>query len=144
MIRVMGQPEANPREGGVKIVFDVRQEVVDVAIAQVSAAGFEVRRYYPAGDEPRRGGSGAGYVRLGAERPMIRFAESEQAEIISAFEAVREARALSCTVIGVDIWTAGGSAGLAGVREPRRPLPTADTPGAVRALPGPTTVAAAR
>ena len=126
----MAQPEFEPREGGVKIVFDVPQELVDVAIVHVSTADFEVRRYYPSGDEPRIGGSPVGYVRLGAERALSFLTEPEQAQIVTAFEAVSAARALSCTVIGVDTWTAGGSDGLTGVREPRRPLPSAGTPGA--------------
>jgi hypothetical protein len=126
----MEQPGFEPREGGVKIVFDVPQELVEVATVQVSEAGFEVRRYYDAGDEPRIGGSAAGYVRLGAERATSCFTESEQAEIVTVFEAVSGAQALSCTVIGVDTWRAGGSDGLTGVREPRRPLPSAGAPGA--------------
>jgi hypothetical protein len=40
MIRVMGDPAFEPREGGVTIVFDVPQDLVDVAIVHVSAAGF--------------------------------------------------------------------------------------------------------
>jgi hypothetical protein len=131
MIRLVGQPDFEPREGGVKIVFDVSQELVDVAIVHVSAAGFQVRRYYPSGNEPGIGGSAVGYVRLGAERALSFVTESEQAEIVTAFEAVSAAWAWSCTVIGVDTWTAGGcSDGLTGVREPRRPLPSAGTPGA--------------
>ncbi len=73
-------------------------------------------------------------MRLGAERATSLFTESEQADVVTAFEAVSAAQALSCTVIGVDTWTAGGSDGLAGVREPRRPLPSAGAPGAAADL----------
>ena len=130
----MEQPVFGPREGGVKIVFDVRQDLVEVVTDEVSDAGFEVRRYYGPGDEPRIGGSASGYVRLGAERATFLFTASEQAEIVTAFEAVSAAWALSCAVVGVDTWTAGGSDGLTGVREPRRPLPSAGAPGAAANL----------
>jgi len=132
----VGHPDFEPREGGVKIVFDVPNELVELAIAQVSAAEFDVRRYYPSGDEPAVGGSAAGYLRLGAERAISFFTESELAEIVAAFEAVSAARGLSCIVIGVDTWSAGDSDGATGIREPRRPLPSAGTPGAEVGLPG--------
>ena len=123
-----------PREGGVKIVFDVPHDLAEIVVAQVSEAGFEVRRYYRPGKEPRVGGSAEGYVRLGAERATSLFTESEQAEIVTAFDVVCAERALPCTVIGVDSWTGGDSDGPAGVRQPRQPLPSAGTPGATADL----------
>ena len=111
------------RKGGVKVVFDVVEHLVAQTTVRVTAAGFDVHPYYPEGRLPRRGGPGAGLVRLGAERATRTFTESEQAEIVTAFEAVRATHALACTVVGVDAWEAGGPDGSAGVRAARSPVP---------------------
>jgi hypothetical protein len=116
-------PDFTPREGGVKVVFDVREAEVAAAERVVSVAGFEVRRYYRLGKEPRTGGAAAGWVRLGAERPMREFSEAESDRIVAAFDALQREAGFSCVRVATDQWTAGGEGGLAGDREPRRPQP---------------------
>jgi hypothetical protein len=136
MIAGMAIPGAEPVEGGVKIVFDVPEELAVEIAAQLGDAGFDVRRYYRSADEAGRpGGAATGFVRLGAERPMRAFTDSEQAGIVAAFEAAQVTRRIRCTIVGVDTWQAGGGSGRPGVREPRRPRPRADAPGAVVELP---------
>jgi hypothetical protein len=100
-----------PRAGGVKVVFDVEEAVADHVARTVGAAGFEVRRYYVPGHEPRRGGAAPGCVRLGAERALQEFTETEQDSVVAAFESVQGRAGFACTRIGVDSWTAGGGGG---------------------------------
>lgn len=71
-------PAFDPREGGVKVVFDVPEDVVDDAVREITAAGFAVGRYYSGEAEHRVGGSAPGWIRLGAERPMLEFTDAEQ------------------------------------------------------------------
>ena len=123
----------DPREGGVKIVFDVPEQDVDSVVVQVAAAGFGVRRYYP-DDEPRRGGPQPGDVRLGAERAMTEFTDAEVEAIVADFDAVQARTGFGCRRIGTDTWTAGGG-GPAGDREPRDPLPRTGV-GSAAAVPG--------
>lgn len=120
----MTVPAFDPREGGVKVVFDAPEDVVDDVVRQVAAAGFAVSRYYSRETEHRIGGSEPGWIRLEAERPMVEFTEAEQRRIVAAFDAVLQASAITCRRMGTDAWTAGGrDTGLAGDREPRRPAP---------------------
>jgi len=124
----MTVPAFDPREGGVKVVFDVPEDVVDDVVRQIAAAGFAVGRYYSRETEHRIGGSEAGWIRLGAERPMVEFTEAEQHRIVVAFDAVLQESAIPCRRMGTDAWTAGGrDTGLAGDREPRRPAPITDS-----------------
>ena len=118
----MGTGDFDPREGGVKIVFDVAEADVAEIVRTVRAAGFDVRHYYPS-DKPRRGGSAPGLVRLGAERAMHEFTEAEQARIVAAFDAAQSVAGFACARVGTDVWTAGNRNGPSGVREPRRPRP---------------------
>ncbi|MGO8884613.1 MAG: hypothetical protein ACLPUO_11315 [Streptosporangiaceae bacterium] len=62
----MSEPQFEPHEGGVKVVFDVRADEAGEIARTVAAAGFEVSRYYGPGRQPRRGGSAPGWIRLGA------------------------------------------------------------------------------
>lgn len=124
-----------PREGGVKVVFDVPTDLTDHIARVVGDAGFDVHRYYEPEDEHRPGGSPSGQIRLGAERPWHTFTDAEQGEIVAAFEAARVAHALPCAVVGVDSWDAGGPDGPSGVREPRRPLPVAQAASATADVP---------
>ncbi len=61
----MTVPAFDPREGGVKVVFDVPEDVVDDVVREIDAAGFAVGRYYSAEAEHRIGGSEPGWIRLG-------------------------------------------------------------------------------
>lgn len=128
-------PTFEPREGGVKIVFDVMESVADDVAQTVRGAGFDVRRYYQPEDEHGPGGSAPGYQRLGAERPMRTFTEAEQATIVAAFDDTQAQTGFTCSRVGVDVWTAGDHAGPAGVHEPRRPKPVADNGRALAAVP---------
>jgi hypothetical protein len=121
----MDRPKSEPREGGVKIVFDVPERVLHEASTRVAAAGFDVQRCYRPDDEHRPGGSRHGFVRLGAERAMAEFNDAEQRRIIADFDAVQRDAGFPCERVGVDRWTAGGD-DPAGEREPRRPLPKSD------------------
>jgi hypothetical protein len=120
-------PAFDPREGGVKVVFDVPVDVVDDVVRAITAAGFSVGRYYSRDTERRVGGSEPGWVRLGAERPMLEFTEAEQDRIVAAFDAALQESAITCRRMGTDAWTAGGDGGSAGDREPRRPAPATDS-----------------
>ena len=113
-------PAFDSREGGVKVVFDVPEDVVDDVVREISAAGFAVGRYYSAEVEHRIGGSAPGWIRLGAERPMLEFTEAEQGRVVAAFDAVLQESAITCRRMGTDVWTAGGAGGSAGDPEPRR------------------------
>jgi hypothetical protein len=94
----------------------------------VEAEGFTVGRYYSTETEHRIGGSEPGWIRLGAERPMVEFTEAEQHRIVVAFDAVLQESAIACRRMGTDARTAGGrGTGLAGDREPRRPAPITDS-----------------
>jgi hypothetical protein len=128
----MTMPVFDPREGGVKIVFDVPEDVVDDVVRDIAAAGFGVGRYYSrVTTEHRTGGTDPGWVRLGAERPMFEFTEAEQHRIVAAFDAALQASAIPCRRMGTDAWTAGGGdGGSARDREPRRPAPKTDSSGA--------------
>ena len=107
----------DPREGGVKVVFDVPDAGVDDVIREIAAADFAVSRYYRRDDEHRVGGSEPGWIRLGAERRMLEFTDAEQRRIVTAFDAALQASAITCRVVGTDAWTAGGGDGrLAGDR----------------------------
>jgi hypothetical protein len=119
------KPGFVPRDGGVKIVFDVPETVVDDAVSAVRAAGFDVHRYYHPGDEHRPGGSAPGHVRLGAQRAMHEFTQAEQDAVVAAFDDVEARAGFACSRVGVDAWTSGNHDGPAGVREPRRPKPVA-------------------
>lgn len=112
-----------PREGGVKIVFDVADADVADVRRTIAAAGFAVGSYYPPDREHRVGGSPAGWVRLGAERPMRKFTATEQQSIVADFATAQHATGLSCIRVGTDVWTAGGGTDSVGDREPRRPVP---------------------
>jgi hypothetical protein len=105
----MTMPDFTPRQGGVKIVFDVPEHAVEQIVHTVGEAGFDVRRYYA--DRPeldrRPGGSAPGYVRMGAERRCQNFTDAEQAVIVAAFDAVQARAGFACTRTGVDVWTAG-------------------------------------
>ena len=125
-------PAFDPREGGVKVVFDVPEDVVDDVVREITAAGFAVGRYYSAEAEHRIGGSEPGWIRLGAERPMLEFTEAEQDRIVAAFDAVLLESAISCRRMGTDAWTAGGDGGSTGDREPRRRAPMTDSRSAQR------------
>ena len=103
----MDTGQFEPHEGGVKIVFDVPADTADAIERTVGAAGFDVRRYYPAGHEPRRGGPAPGWTRLGAERPRREFSLAEEDSIVAAFDSVQDAALFTCTRLGVDGWTAG-------------------------------------
>lgn len=111
-----------PAEGGVKIVFDVLESDVHDVQTLVAAAGFAVHRYYHPTDEHRPGGSAAGYVRLGAERPMRQFTDAEVDAIVTDFDQLQARKPFNCVRVGTDSWTAGGR-GRSGDREPRVPLP---------------------
>ncbi len=112
----------DPREGGVKVVFDVPEDAVDDAVRQITAAGFAVSRYYTSETEHRVGGSEPGWVRLGAERPMFEFTEVEQHRVVAAFDAFVQESAMTCRRMGTDVWTAGGrEAGFAGDRAESSP-----------------------
>jgi N-acetyltransferase len=130
ILLLMTVPAFDTREGGVKVVFDVPEDVADDVVRQIAAAGFIVGRYYSSETEHRIGGSEPGWTRLGAERPMVEFTEAEQHRVVAAFDVVLQESAIRCRRIGTDVWTAGGrDTGLAGDREPAvlRPLPTAKT-----------------
>ena len=114
-----------PAEGGVKIVFDVREPEVGAVAAQVAAAGFAVHRYYDPDDEHGPGGSPPGYVRLGAERPMWHFTDAEVQAIVADFDQLQAREGFACARVGTDSWTAGGD-GSSGDREPRVPPPRRD------------------
>jgi hypothetical protein len=121
-----GQP-FEPREGGVKVVFDVPADVIAEAVLTISAAGFSVSRYLRPEREHLPGGAATGWVRLGAERPMHEFTEAEQQLIVAAFESAYEESPFTCHRMGTDVWTAGGPGdGPAGNREPRTPRPKSD------------------
>jgi hypothetical protein len=123
---VTGQP-FEPREGGVKVVFDVPEDAVANAVRMISAAGFSVDRNYRPEREHLPGGAAVGWVRLGAERPMHEFTEAEQQLIVAAFDSKYEESPFTCRRMGTDVWTAGGSRdGSSGEREPRRPGPKRD------------------
>lgn len=122
--RIVAKALFKPREGGVKIVFDLPEAATDDAVRSIAVAGFEVRRYYAPEDEHRRGGSSPGRIRLGAERAMTEFTDAEQDAIVAEFDLACAASAIDCDRQGIDVWTAGGGDGSAGVREPRRPLPS--------------------
>ena len=127
----MTVPAFDRREGGVKVVFDVPEDVVNDVIREITEAGFAVARYYSREPGRRIGGSEPGWVRLGAERPMLEFTEVEQHRIVAAFDAALQELAITSQRLGTDAWTAAGpDAGSAGDREPRRPAPIADSPGA--------------
>ncbi len=126
----MTVPVFDPREGGVKVVFDVPEDVVDDVVREITAAGFAVGRYYSGDTEHRVGGSELGWVRLGAEWPMLEFTGVERDRIVAAFEAALQESAITCRRMGTDAWTAGGDGGSAGDREPRRPAPVTDSHGA--------------
>jgi dienelactone hydrolase len=129
----MTVPAFDPREGGVKVVFDVPEDAVDDVAQRIAAAGFTVGRYYASETENRIGGSDPGWIRLGAERPMVEFNEAEQHRIVAAFDAVLQELAIPTRRIGTDAWTAGGrDTGLAGDRAPRRPAPITDSQSARR------------
>lgn len=129
----MTVPAFDPREGGVKVVFDVPEDGVDDVVREIAAAGFAVGRYYSSEIEHRIGGSEPGWIRLGAERPMVEFTEAEQHRIVATFDAVLQASAMPCRRMGIDAWTAGGrNTGWAGDREPRRPAPNTDSQSARR------------
>jgi hypothetical protein len=115
----MTVPAFDPREGGVKVVFDVPRDVVDGVVREIAAAGFAVGRYYSGEAEHRIGGSEPGWIRLGAERPMLEFTEAEQHRFVAAFDAALQESAMTCRRMGTDAWTAGGDGGSAGDREPR-------------------------
>ena len=133
ILLLMTVPAFDPREGGVKVVFDVPEDVVDEVVCQITAAGFAVGRYYSSETEHRIGGSDPGWIRLGAERPMVEFTEAEEHRIVAAFDAVLQESAIPCRRMGTDAWTAGGrDAGLDGDREPRRPAPITDSRSARR------------
>ncbi len=125
----MQPPAEQPREGGVKVVFDVPEAEVRSVAARVAAAGFAVHRYYHPDDEHRPGGSPAGWIRLGAERAMLAFTDAEQRRIVADFDQLQAAAGFRCARIGVDSWTAGdgpeGGGPPAADREPRTPLPRA-------------------
>jgi hypothetical protein len=123
----MTVPAFDPREGGVKVVFDVPEDVVDDVVREIAAAGFAVGRYYSGEAEHRIGGSEPGWIRLGAERPMLEFTAAEQHRIVAAFDAALQESAMTCRRMGTDAWTAGGDGGSAGDREPRRPAPMTDS-----------------
>jgi len=115
-----------PAEGGVKIVFDVREpDVQDVAL-QVAAAGFAVHRYYRPDEEHSPGGSQTGHIRLGAERLMRHVTDAEVRAIVADFDQVQAREGFVCVHVGTDSWTAGGD-GPSGDREPRIPPPKAGT-----------------
>jgi len=78
-----------PREGGVKIVFDVWEADVAEVTRTVTATGFDVRRYYDPDIEHDRGGSAPDWIRLGAERPMREFTHAEEERIVAAFDAAQ-------------------------------------------------------
>jgi hypothetical protein len=122
---VTGQP-FEPREGGVKVVFDVPEDVVADAVRKISAAGFSVDRYYRPEREHLPGGATAGWVRLGAERPMHEFTDAEQQRIVAAFDLKYEESPFTCCRMGTDVWTAGGRGASSGDLEPRRPEPRSD------------------
>jgi hypothetical protein len=128
----MTVPVFDPREGAVKIVFDVPEDVVDDVVREITAAGFAVGRYYSREAEHRIGGSEPGWIRLGAERPMLEFTETEQHRVVAAFDAALQESAITCRRMGTDAWTAGGDGGSAGDREPRRPAPMTDSHSAQR------------
>jgi hypothetical protein len=107
MMAQVSMPEFIPEEGGVTVIFDVREAEVDQIRGMVSQAGFAVRRYYRASEEHRLGGSPYGWIRLGAERPMREFTDAEQANIVAAFDALQHSAGFTCERLGVDIWTAG-------------------------------------
>ena len=129
---LMTVPAFDPREGTVKVVFDVREGVVDDVVREITAAGFAVGRYYSRDTEHRVGGSEPGWIRLGAERPMLEFTVAEQDRIVAAFDAALQDSAINCRRVGTDAWTAGGDGGSAGDREPRRPAPVSDSHSARR------------
>jgi hypothetical protein len=106
----MGGQPFEPREGGVKIVFDVPEDVVADAVRTISAAAFAVDRYYRPERDHLPGGAAAGWVRLGAERPMHDFSEAEQQLIVAAFDAVFDESPFTCRRMGTDVWTAGNPA----------------------------------
>jgi hypothetical protein len=127
ILLLMTVPAFDPREGGVKVVFDVPEDVVDDAVREITAAGFAVGRYYSGEAEHRIGGSAPGWIRLGAERPTLEFTDAEQDEIVAAFDAALQKSAITCRRMGTDAWTASGDGGSAGDREPRRPAPVTDS-----------------
>jgi hypothetical protein len=107
----MAVPQFDPREGGVKIVFDVPEDLVDDAVRDIAAAGFAVGRYYTRETDHRSGGSEPGWTRLGAERPMHEFTDAEQTRIVAAFDAALQAAPIPCRRMGTDAWTAGDGDG---------------------------------
>ncbi len=121
----MTTPQFEPREGGVKIVFDVPEHDVADAVRKVSAAAFSVDRYYRPETAHLPGGAEAGWVRLGAEQATREFTNAEQELIVAAFDAVYQASPFTCRRMGTEVWTAGGG-GSAGDREPRSPVPKND------------------
>jgi hypothetical protein len=119
-------PGFEPREGGVKIVFDVPEAVAEDVARTVADAGFDVQRYYDDEHEHRLGGSAPGFLRLGAERPMREFTQCEEVAIVAGFDAIQDEAGFECSRMGVDVWKAGDDGGTSGVREPRRPAPIAE------------------
>jgi hypothetical protein len=99
----------DPREGGVKIVFDVPEQDADDVAVRVAAAGSDVHRYYQPDDEHLQGASTPGYIRLGAERAMTEFSDAEVAAIVADFDVSQAQAGFTCLRIGTDSWTAGGN-----------------------------------
>jgi hypothetical protein len=126
----MAVSESEPSDGGVKVVFDVLEDVVDDVVREITAADFVVRRYYSRETDHRVGGPEPGWVRLGAEQPVREFTEAEEHRIVAAFDAALQESAITCRRMGTDVWTAGGRDGAsAGDRDPR-PAPITDSQGA--------------
>lgn len=97
-----------PREGGLKFVFDVRAADVELATAHLAAAGFAVTDYYN-GRRNQRGGAAAGWVRLGAEQPLVLFSAEERSRIERHFSDVMDRATFAHESQGADDWVAGGS-----------------------------------
>jgi hypothetical protein len=107
-----------PREGGVKIVFDVREGDAEEVTLALAGAGFAVTRYYDVDHEHRAGGSPIGWIRLGADRPAREFSKQEQDRIVALFDAAQSSAGFSCDRLGTDVWTAGDAG-------PATPVPQA-------------------
>ncbi len=103
----MTAPAFEPREGGVKVVFDVQESDVENVTRVLTKVGFDVRHYYSTEKEHIVGGSPPGWIRLGAEKRMREFTLVEQEVIVAGFDEVWAASGFICDRQGTDSWTAG-------------------------------------
>jgi hypothetical protein len=107
MILFMANHGFHPREGGVKVVFDVPEGTAAMVLPLVTAAGFTVRAYYSDGERHGAGRAEPGWIRLGAEMPRTAFTNEEEEAIVAAFDRVHGSSGFVCRRCGTDSWEGG-------------------------------------